>query len=1212
MPLSSYEKDLAKTASFGSSVSEQRAAAAALSDLQYQTPDGEEPVEYIPPVPVKKVPKISASKEKDMRPAWEQEDRPPTWEEAGAIGDSTVEPSLYEKIQYGFASMDGLTTNAANFMERQLPLGRMEIKEGTAWSWRYVPPDPKLVKAIDDSKAMVTAIDKEQRPPTWEEADVIDGALSLQNRIRDEKLTKEFPEIHNTKYAQDGAVLIGALGSALADPTTVLIPFSGGVKAVMGTGAALGAADTTAYQLATKGSVDLEDVAIAAAIGGVAAGLIQAGGRAFTKWLAGRKAEGIPISKAEIIEKQIEYKVAEGDPSKLADAINDSLGINRKEVNSRNVRKAAMQDALKDDPEMTSFFDKYARTQDDLRDIAQQQAVKAKPSSVNAELRAEFKAIEQVKQKQAEIDAMFEQRARQGRVETQILVNKFDAEARLRKGAVTPLEDSDITRQLKREVAKKQQTLGEFKGMLKQSGGIDQKLLQNMGSTLGGAGLGYVWEGKEGAMVGAAIGLGLPWALGKSYTALGKMSTWAEDTIIKNAASIATQPRMKFQHLGNTGKVFSARLTAAIDNAELASAKLLTDSDKLLNKMTKQEQDVFIQGMRNEVPMRNLPENIKRAVQVTKRDFVSAINQSIKAGVIDKKQGLKLVQRAKQKGYWPRVYNEAFLSSKEGKEKWLEVFTKQEWDEDSLRKTLVAVMGNNEKTIEKIINLSKKGEKGFYLSREQAAKLWERRGVYRKSKRSSHLEHNKKIHVKNESILDPFVIDNPHAVLTSYYHDVFRRIKMAEAFGADDSLAMKLADKVGEEFTAKEANYMRQVYYNAVGDSKADAIMSSLLMEDGLRRFYGTVNAVETLKLTLAQSINVGQALINGTTYLSGRVNPIDTYKIAYKSLIKSFKEEGQAVADESGAAMEATVLQTLGEYSEGSSILGRQVTGKFAALEYLNNPTQFLRATGFLRVEQFQRKFAANMGKAYAENLLGKKALIDSGEIIGKKADKILAQMEEIGLTSNLASDLVPEGDLLRAALRFSNEINFKNTADRLPLMWQSPHAKIFTKFKSFAFQHGAFIKENVVKPAYNGNLLPAFNYLLVGTPVGMTVDEFRRLVKGDDSELTMLKRVLRGFTSVGGLGIALDVMASSAYSATSSLANLAGPFAGDVGKLAHGAINSVSQGSVKPVVRAAVSTQVFPGKKVLMEELKTEVRRKKTTRGGARRNASRKRYSR
>jgi len=725
-----------------------------------------------------------------------------------------------------------------------------------------------------------------------------------------------------------------------------------------------------------------------------------------------------------------------------------------------------------------------------------------------------------------------------------------------------------------------------------QGGGISQNVLTHIASSGTGAAVGGAYGGEEGALLGAAIGLGLPWTSGVLYSRLGSMYNWTNKQIVDNWASIIVQPDVKLRTMGRAGTVMADRLRNTLENIDIRTGTSMFATDKLFNKLPKAERALVVRALQKEISPSKLTKNGQAAYMSTKSAFRNILRESVQAGILTSRQAAKLATRAEEKGYWPRVYDNAFLSSKKGKELWVDTFTSIGWKKEDLEETLSSLLGKNSKAIQEFINLAEKKGGQYWLSRKQTLKLLEKNRKNNKVSRSGHLERSRTIEVKSEEVLRPFLVDDPHAVLTSYFHDAYKRIEMSKAFGANDEAALKMFGSMeGAGIKDSDVNYARQLYWTAVGDSKSEYVSAAINLSDARRRFYGFANAFETLKLTFAQSINMGQALVNGTTLLAGKVNPVRSDRVAIKALFKSFGKDGKAFADQSGAAAETAILQTVGEFSEASSILGKELTGIMSPLELLNNPTKFLKATGFIAVERFQRNFAANMGKGYAEYLVGKKALIDSGKITGSKAKKWLEKMDEIGIRTDTAADKIPEEDMLRASLRFSNIVNFRNTPNKFPLAWNSPHAKIFTKFKSFAFHHGAFIRDRAIKPAVkDGNFLPLMNYLMVGTPIGMTVDEFRRVIKGDTSDLDMTTRLVRGFTSVGGLGIMLDVAGSAAYSGASAIASVAGPFAGDVGSFLSGAVNSLKEQSPAPIIESMVKSQVFPGKKLLLEELKAE----------------------
>jgi len=1115
----------------------------------------------------------------------EQTPAPSEWEE-DAIAETTGAPSKWDQFMYGVASMPGMGDALDAYLERKLLTGHIQFldEEGSWQIPEYVPPTDKLRKAVEEG---VYGDDEWSSDPTVE-----DPAILAQRDETQARLAAFKPEVHGTEYADTGVATLGKFAGALADPSTAL-PVGATVRGAVGIGAAVGAVDMATYQLATEGKVDIDTVALGAALGGTAGGLLKKGGDAFGNWLHGKRENNVPVTEKDIQEQLIKYDVKDADPRILAEQINTNLGIGVK--SNQVARRKQARAAWKENPEDAAFWQRYGETQAELRELDGQ--VINKETEKLAET------------KKAEIEDMYKQRAldveesvrklEQEHVSQQrkVIQQRNKAHLALADIPEQPVLGTQMEKALESAqaaVKKDEQAIESVKQIFNQGGGISQDVLYNMASTGTGAGLGYMWDGEQGAAIGAAIGLGLPWMSGKTYSKLGRIGERDASFITDNMASLATRPTTKLNTLGSWGQVFSKRLSRAIEDIDLQTADKMWLVESKLANLSDEGKQYLIKGMQGVIKDSNQTPEIREILTTIRKEFSDVLKEARKVGVISPQKAAELANKAKTSGYWPRMYNEAFLSSSEGKAKWQEIFSTPKWSKETLQNTLETILGTGSKDVPLFMSLAKKSGNNYYMPPDQALRILEKRGVVMKSKRSSHLEHSRRINVDEEDMLNPVLVADPHAVLSSYFHDVYRRIEMARTFGAADEIAVKAINEIEKEFGGADAKYVRDLYFTAVGSSRAPSVAAGIAMKEGLKRAYGTINAFETLKLSMAQTINAGQALVNGTTYLAGRTNPVTTYKIATKALFNSFGKEGKDIAARSGAAVEATLLQLLGEYSEASSILGKQLRGVLSPLEILNNPTEFLKFTQFIRVEKFQRVFAANMGNAYAEHLLAKKALIDSGELVGKEAKKILNQMEEIGLSTHVPADKVPEGDMLRASLRFSNEVNFRNTADKYPLAWHSPHAKVFTKFKSFAFHHGAFIKDNVYKPLKEGNPAPLINYLAVGTPLGMGVDELRRLIKGDDRELTVSERLLRGFSSVGGLGILVETIASTAYSAASPVMSIAGPAVADAANLLHGVWNSIAEQSAKPVARAVVQTQVFPGKKLLMEELKSDLHKK------------------
>lgn len=1095
-------------------------------------------------------------------------------------------PSKWDQFMYGVASMPGLGDSLDAYLERKLLTSHIQFldEEGDWQLPQIVPASDKLRKAVDEG---IYGDDEWSQFSTVE-----DPAILVQREETQAKLAAFKPEVHGTEHAETGVATLGKFTGALADPSTVL-PIGATVRGAIAIGAATGAVDMAAYQLATEGKVDIDRVALGAALGGVAGGLLKKGGDELGRWLHGKRENNIPVTEKDIQEQLIKYDVRDADPRTLAEQINTNLGIGP--AKGKAARRREARAAWKENPEDAAFWQRYGENQAELREI---DVKKISTEAEKAEIAKKVEIEEMYKQRAVDVEASIRKLEQEHTIAKQRDIEQRNkvhlARAAVPEQPVLATKMEEAFESAGASLRKDERAVEGLKQTFNQTGGISQDVLYNVASAGVGAGLGYAWEGEQGAAIGAAIGLGLPWAMGKTYSKLGRVGERDSSFLTDNMASLATRPITKLNTLGQWGQAFGKRLQTAIENIDLQSGEKMWIVESKLANLTDEGKQYLIRGMQGTIKdVKQTPE-IREILTTLRQEFSDVLREATKVGIISPKKAAELANKAKSTGYWPRMYNEAFLSSTEGKAKWQEIFSTAQWTKEQLEGTLQTLLGENSKDFRIFMDLAKKDGNRYYLPPEQALRLLEKRGVAMKMKRSGHLEQGRKLHVSEEDMLNPVLVNDPHAVLSSYFHDVYRRIEMARAFGAGDDVAIKAINAIEDEFGSAEAKYVRDLYFTSVGDSRAPSVAAGIAMKEGLRRAYGAINAFETLKLSMAWAINAGQALVNGTTYLAGRTNPVTTHRIAMKGLMASFGKEGKDIAARSGAAAEATLLQLIGEYSEASSILGRQLRGPMAPFEVLNNPTEFLKFTQFIRVEKFQRVYAANMGKAYAEHLLAKKALIDAGKLTGKKANKIIKQMEEIGLSTHMPANSVPEGDLLRASLRFSNEVNFRNTADKYPLAWHSPHAKIFTKFKSFAFHHGAFIKDNVLRPLKEGNPLPLMNYAAVGTPVGMGVDELRRMIKGDDRELTTTERLLRGFTSVGGLGILVDTVASTAYNAASPVMSIAGPAVADAANILHGVWKSASEQSIKPVARAAVQTQVFPGKKLLMDELKSDLKSK------------------
>jgi len=346
--------------------------------------------------------------------------------------------------------------------------------------------------------------------------------------------------------------------------------------------------------------------------------------------------------------------------------------------------------------------------------------------------------------------------------------------------------------------------------------------------------------------------------------------------------------------------------------------------------------------------------------------------------------------------------------------------------------------------------------------------------------------------------------------------------------------------------------------------------------------------------------LNVGQVFVNAPTYLGRQNNVIKAYSMTLKGLVRSFGDEGAEIAARSGAAAESIAMEMAGEATQYNKLFG-----------VMPSPSQFLKWTGFTGVEKWNRKFAANVGKVYFEDLMAKKALVESGKITGKKAANVYKALRELQLDPTVLAkdmdDFAINNAAETAAGAFSDKINFTNSATQMPLLARHPYARLTRKFKTFMFHQGVLFKETVLKEAYKGNFNPMVAYLMAGPMIGLPVATVREFIVGDDKEYTAVERVAKGYSTIGATGIFLDTMGglTSGY-APAAIGVVGGPMASDIlkwtqtgtGMVKHtaaemGMVDEI-QGGVHPAIGAARTVLAipggFPGKRALMESLKEE----------------------
>jgi len=162
----------------------------------------------------------------------------------------------------------------------------------------------------------------------------------------------------------------------------------------------------------------------------------------------------------------------------------------------------------------------------------------------------------------------------------------------------------------------------------------------------------------------------------------------------------------------------------------------------------------------------------------------------------------------------------------------------------------------------------------------------------------------------------------------------------------------------------------------------------------------------------------------------------------AVGALVRGVVKKKQDMRDVHGAGvlgdMEIAKIST--ENAANARILDYQFGGKdplsFIA-KTLNEPTLFLRRTGFLSVEEWNRRTGAIFGFGHIKSVHTKyKKLVADGKINSNKAVKLKKELRVFGVLDPLKKELTAD-ELSIAAHIFNKKVNFSGESAELPINW-------------------------------------------------------------------------------------------------------------------------------------------------------------------------------
>lgn len=1057
-------------------------------------------------------------------------------------------------------------------------------------------------------------------------------------------------------YGEGGGVteFAGQFATAAADPTT-LLPVGRTIEAAAAIGMGVGSVDAIMYDLAQKGEIETNDVLLGANLGIVIGPALNYAGAKVTSWIRNlAESKDSPITASDMERMNVELNLPEDAwvvPQETADAINEAYDRTGKskwgdiEKQAKLVEKGqlldvplntmivdARMDLTKYGPRATKEQRKYVSQLADKWNIDQTYTGEARVKALQDKYGIEIKDEKPVGPKK---------KAKKYVKVPEELRPEIMKKARAKKMEADQWQADNFMR------------MADSEG----TGFATPDFIDDLGplDSLGPL-TGQTMPGPYGKTYSKIVGQSEPHTspVGQwMYNEVGKIRNpntpmtqkdaekLARNTMLGELDAAASLPETTFRSYGQAGMIFAdlMRETNVDINVTLANKEL--DLLKTLYATgVKEKKTIFTKDMPGYTQIPGIlgktidPKDAEPMARVAAKEFGrvldKTIDDSVEAGVMTAKQGAELKASAAKDGYWPRVWDNNYIDSPEGRKEWVKAFTGREWTQEEVENLMQYVGApkkvkegkkltkkekaalevkekiGREKAVKKAVLEGKIQRKGkmYSIPKSVAEAIFEKRRDETISSRSVHLERERKL-LLPEDVIQKFLVKDPMTVMSMYLRDAYKRIHMAQRFGSRDEVAVNLWDEVGETIGEGHKARMQEVFYTMAGDPASQTIRKFTEMNPGAKELTQKAISFETLDLALSTIANSTQALVNGFIALERfSTSPYRTFKAMGKGVRTIFDQAGREMMERSGAAAETSMVQILGDVTAQDHAISRRLgRSKIPGINYLNYPSKFLRMVGYMGLEKINRIYGAAMGKALLEDIVAVNTrLLERERTHGlSKLQKYQLKKNKntliyLGINPEIDPQRISVNELLRGAQKFSNEINFTGAPDQLPVALQGPYTKLFFQFKSYVVKQSNFLIKNIVNPIRREPLNPdsyrPVYALLAGYGMGYAVDSVRRMIMGDDREITELEKMVRSATAVGGLAIVSDVALNASYSDAGLLSWLAGPTLGDLSGLAFGATKSITSGEYGPIAREIMATvPPFPTKKAWEEELKEEL---------------------
>ena len=379
----------------------------------------------------------------------------------------------------------------------------------------------------------------------------------------------------------------------------------------------------------------------------------------------------------------------------------------------------------------------------------------------------------------------------------------------------------------------------------------------------------------------------------------------------------------------------------------------------------------------------------------------------------------------------------------------------------------------------------------------------------------------------------PFWDPNPNRVIPRYISSATTRLEEIKAIGHDYQKLWALTEPMKKE--GKDWEYAQRAIKRMKGEGARDLVFGISPEAQGKIREFQVIT-----KLGLASIPNATQstntALVTGTRNTAKQI-------ANYFSGAKSKKEMA-----EWALRIGATLESSLNQFYTGTGVAGSAAQ-------------KFLKATKFIQIERFNRIVAANSGKKYAEDMAIRLLKNNKDRFANRAFKKLNVSAKDI-----IKRGYINEAETISIAQDIVNKTQFRAGPLDLPLWFSSPHGRLVTQFKSFAFNQAKLMKDLWKEEVMNGNLRPLIRAVTLMPILGEGVKDVRSILTGQVRDEKGLDRLLDNVSSVGGIGMVNDLYQAARYNSMAGY--MAGPTVSDIGKATTGVVKS-TQGKPRQLER-------------------------------------------